>query len=809
MVDETVKNFFKRIDECTTVEEINAIRARLSDEHYQRIFWRAREKALTSADQLEKRKALAKCEYINQLYAARVPVSKAVNRFTTPHGFKGIAISRFAKVGTGCTIFQNVTIGSNTLPDSKNAGFPTVGNNVYIGAGAMIVGNVTVGNNVRIGAGCTVTTDIPDNATVAQPRPTIIRKSAPPDNTFLTPAEFRKLHVAAPVRPTAFKRADGRVVDAWKRRDFDEAFRILFCGDLILLEDQVKRAFDGQTYDFNPLFEYTRRYIKAADYSIGVFEGTCGGTRRPYSQSNYADAVYLYINFPDTFADAVKGAGFDLVTNANNHILDMQVDGVRRTIDVLDQKQLDHFGSYKTLEQKQSERVKIVERDGIKMAILAYTYGINHRKTDELISGELDFVTSYLVDDKSPKYTEVLESVRRDFEIAKSHQPDLIIVLPHWGTQFVDEPNDYQKLWRKNFLDFGADIIFGDHTHSVQPVKLETVDGRMTYTLFSPGNYANIYRGHNGDATAMVEVYIDRKTKKVIGGAVIPMWVQSTLRGNYRALPIFEILNNPKLGNEISTYELERAEFIHKHITRVMLGVELDLNMAQERLYLDEHGFMRSETPPLDITDEMMSRPFHRLLTSAENICFVGDSITAGSRNGGVPWYEPIERLIRGNVFNRAWDSCTLKRLLKNHLEEITSAEADLFVIAIGTNDVRYRNAEICSMDATEYVERLTELRKAIVEKHPEAKLVFITPWYSLAGDRVSKINHTGRKKLIAEYSTALKSMCEATGDTFLDPKAYILRRLLIEPRSKYLRDSIHPNATEGVRLYAAAVMLS
>ncbi len=809
MVDATLDSEFSRIDECKTVEEINALRARLNDDHFQKIFWRARTLALTTEDQLERRKALAKCEYINQLFAARVPVTKAVNPFTTPHGFKGIAISRLAKIGKGCIIFQNVTIGSNTLVDSKNAGFPTVGDNCYIGAGAMVIGNVTVGNNVRIGAGCTVTTDIPDNATVAQNRPMIIRRDKPPDNTFLTPAEFRKLHSVVPSRPAAFKRADGRVVDAWKKRDFDDAFTILFCGDLILLEDQVKRAFDGQTYDFNPLFEYTRRYIKAADFSIGVFEGTCGGTRRPYSRSNYADAIGLYINFPDTFADAVKGAGFDLVTNANNHILDMQAAGVARTIDVLDQKNLDHFGSYKTAEQKNSERVKIVERDGIKMAILAYTYGINHHRTEELIGSGLDYVTSFLVDGKSPKYNQILDGVKNDFEIAKSHQPDLIIVLPHWGTQFVDEPNAYQKLWRKNFLDFGADIILGDHTHSVQPVKLEPVGGKMTYTLFSPGNYANVYRGHNGDATAMVEVYIDRSTKKVIGGAVIPMWVQSTLRGNYRALPIYEILNNPKLGDEISTYELERVEFIHRHITRVMLGTELGLNLAQERIYLDERGFMRAEAAPLEITDEMRGGKFYRQLIDVENVCFVGDSITAGSRNGGVPWYEPIERLIRGKVFNRGWDSCTTKRLLKDHIEEITSTEAELFVIAIGTNDIRYRDEKICAMDAAEYVDRLSELRRLIVEKNSGARFIFLTPWYSLAGDRVSKINHAGRKKLIAEYVAALSAMCAANGDTLLDPKAYILGRLSTELRSKYMLDWIHPNATEGVKLYAEAVMLS
>ena len=307
----------------------------------------------------------------------------------------------------------------------------------------------------------------------------------------------------------------------------------------------------------------------------------------------------------------------------------------------------------------------------------------------------------------------------------------------------------------------------------------------------------------------MVEVYVDRKSKKIIGGAVIPMWVQSRLHGNYRALPIFEILNNPKLGDEISTYELVHAEFIHKHITRVMLGTELDLNFVQERYYHDEHGFIRSEVPPLQITDKMKSRKFYELLTSAKNVCFVGDSITAGSRNNGVPWYEPIEHLIGGRALNRAWDSCTTKRLLKDHLEEITSADANLFVIAIGTNDVRYRDATICSMDATEYVARLTELRKAIVENHPKAKFVFITPWTSLMSDKVSRLHQLDKVKMNDEYSAALKVMCAGNGDVFIDPEAHILRRLLIEPRSKYLRDAIHPNATEGVKLYAEAVMLS
>ena len=92
--------------------------------------------------------------------------------FYTPHSFYGIFISQNASIGKGCTIFQQVTIGSNTL--SKTIGGPTIGNNVYIGAGAKIIGNIKVGNNVRIGTNAVVVKDIPDNATVVLQQPRVI-----------------------------------------------------------------------------------------------------------------------------------------------------------------------------------------------------------------------------------------------------------------------------------------------------------------------------------------------------------------------------------------------------------------------------------------------------------------------------------------------------------------------------------------------------------------------------------------------------------------------------------------------------------
>lgn len=93
-----------------------------------------------------------------------------------PHGPIGCFFSKWCSIGDNCTIMQHVTIGSDTITKRENGGAKIIKNNVFIGAGAKIIGNITIGNNVKIGAGCIVVTDIPDNAVVVMHKPRIIIK---------------------------------------------------------------------------------------------------------------------------------------------------------------------------------------------------------------------------------------------------------------------------------------------------------------------------------------------------------------------------------------------------------------------------------------------------------------------------------------------------------------------------------------------------------------------------------------------------------------------------------------------------------
>ena len=156
-------------------------------------FWKHREKMQKSKNPLIKKYHSLKCQKILYKNNASIePQTKIDGRITFPHGLNGILISAGAHIGKNCTIFHQVTIGSNTAQGSKHIGSPKIGDNVYIGAGAKVIGSVTIGNNVRIGANCVVTEDVEENATVVLSKPRLIVHKEARDNSFKTFADFSK-----------------------------------------------------------------------------------------------------------------------------------------------------------------------------------------------------------------------------------------------------------------------------------------------------------------------------------------------------------------------------------------------------------------------------------------------------------------------------------------------------------------------------------------------------------------------------------------------------------------------------------------
>lgn len=198
-----------------------------------------------------------------------------------------------------------------------------------------------------------------------------------------------------------------------------------------------------------------------------------------------------------------------------------------------------------------------------------------------------------------------------------------------------------------------------------------------------------------------------------------------------------------------------------------------------------------------------------RLLESAGTVCFVGDSLTEGTINGGIPWYEPIRSQISGKIVNISQGGATTKIMLEYFLPSIVRAAADFYVVAVGANDILFRDPMFCATTAESYVRSLETLRSAICARRPDAYFVFIAPWLATDGDAgiIGGTKPPDTDEAYRKYTAALESWCEGTGDLFINPNGYIARQFAQSSPELYLLDFIHPNADNGVRLYAEAVL--
>ncbi len=572
---------------------------------------------------------------------------------------------------------------------------------------------------------------------------------------------------------------------------------ITYVGDLILLKDQVINSYDEKSkkYNFDYMFEHAKKYFNEADYSIGVFEGPISNAKKGYSTSNYGDGIKTYLGFPKEFADSVKKSGIDFVTTANNHLMDQGENGVYDTIDYLNKIGLNHTGSYK--DEKEKNKVKIINIQGVKIAVLSYTISSNYYSSDYFIN-EKPNLTSVLVSEKSPNFEKVKSDVKSDFDRAKIAGADLIMVMPHMGTQFIHETNEMQELWNDIFISNGADIILGDHSHATQPVYFDN----DTLVVNCPGNFANSYIKDDGDGTSIVEFYINKSSKKVTKASVIPMYTHEISKDKFEAVPIYDIYADSKIYETFKEKDLKRANEIFKIVTSSMTGIEVKDNQIQNKFYI----YKEKKDNNFDLKKAYDKSKLKSIFEDSKKITFIGDSVTYGTGNGGHGWYEPITDMFSDlKVDNISHGSYTTKNVIKDFSKKIENSKADSYFIAVGVNDVRYRNEKICAMTTEDYTKNIKEIISHIPNK--DAKIVLIAPWPSLISDPISKLNYEDKEILLKDYSNALKDFALENDYIYVDPSKYISEFLKLNSASDYLIDYIHPNSDKGIKLYSYAVL--
>ena len=212
----------------------------------------------------------------------------------------------------------------------------------------------------------------------------------------------------------------------------------------------------------------------------------------------------------------------------------------------------------------------------------------------------------------------------------------------------------------------------------------------------------------------------------------------------------------------------------------------------------------------MKVVEKYKNKELYKLINNSENITFIGDSITEGTKNNFHPWFEPlVHSFDNKKIINISKENYTTKRILIDFKNHILSSKTQLYIIAIGTNDIRFRNQTICAMNKNEFIEEINKIVDLIKKSNINSKIVLITPWMSLPSDTISIVHGNEKKKLYDEYSFSLKEYCEKNNFTFINPNLYLETILNENSKKKYLIDFIHPNDNEGIELYSEAVLIT
>jgi hypothetical protein len=295
-------------------------------------------------------------------------------------------------------------------------------------------------------------------------------------------------------------------------------------GDLLIHSPVWERAAalaGGGGYDFAPLFDELRPYVRGADLAFCHVETP---------MTSAPPTSYPIFNTPTDLAKGIAASGWDACDTASNHSLDQGQDGINQTGEALDRAGIRHTGSFPS--PKAQQGVTMLETDGVKIAFLAYTTDTNG----------IPVPSPWSVNIASPG--QILDAAAA----ARKAGADAVIVNTHWGGQIVAEyqttPSAGQvALVKKLLASRDVTAVVGQGPHVVQPI--ERIDGK--YAVFSEGNLVSNQGAEAGlpedtqdGYVALLDLLVDGHGARVTGVRYVPTWVEHP---DYTVLPVGDALD--------------------------------------------------------------------------------------------------------------------------------------------------------------------------------------------------------------------------------------------------------------------------
>lgn len=339
-------------------------------------------------------------------------------------------------------------------------------------------------------------------------------------------------------------------------------------GDLMCHSTQFNYAkVSTDSFNFDPVYREIKKYLSESDLTFGNLETVTAGRDAGYSG-------YPNFNTPDSYLYALKNAGFDFLVTSNNHSLDRGEKGILKTLEKIRKLGLGSTGTFTS--QKDRDSIRIIVLNGIKIAILAYTASTNGKP----IPGGKKYLINMLD----------LDLIREDIQSAKYNGADLVLVHYHYGSEYIREPNNHQKLVVDKTIDFGADIVIGGHPHVIQPIikfKSNSASLDSGVAAYSMGNFISNQRKRFRDAGLILNLSISKKIN-----------TDSVFLSDVTYIPTYVFRGNTKNGREfiILPAEIAFSDNPPSYLSNSDL-IEMKQTFKDTREIVTRYGFTPNISP--------------------------------------------------------------------------------------------------------------------------------------------------------------------------------------------------------------------
>lgn len=269
--------------------------------------------------------------------------------------------------------------------------------------------------------------------------------------------------------------------------------KMLFAGDAMQHQSQLNAAkqADGN-YDYSKYFTNIKPHLDSVDVATVNLEVTLAGA--PYTG-------YPAFGAPDEYAKSLKDIGFNFFLTANNHSADRRSKGIERTVKVLDSLHISHTGTFVDTLEREIYYPYLMLKDGIRIAMLNYTYGTNGIAV------------------KAPNIVNLIDTVQIKKDIADSKRlgAHIVIANMHWGEEYVLKQNKEQTRLANFLVNNGVRIVMGNHPHVVQPVDIRKEDGKITSIIvYSLGNLISGMRTTDTSGGMIVKIDISKEPNQEV-----------------------------------------------------------------------------------------------------------------------------------------------------------------------------------------------------------------------------------------------------------------------------------------------------